>query len=103
MIVGSDKLDFEELRISTQYADGYTENSEIVQWFWDIVINQFSKEDQKKFLQFCTGSDRSPIQGLHSLKFIIVRHGDDSERLPSASTCFSHFFLPQYTSKEKLK
>ena len=60
-------------------------------------------EMKKKFLFFCTGSDRVPIKGLGNLSFVISRNGSDEERLPSAHTCFNHLLLPEYTTKSKLK
>ena len=48
-----------------------------------------SVEYQKKFLFFTTGSDRAPIGGLKNLRFVITKHGDDSDRLPGAHTCFN--------------
>lgn len=62
-----------------------------------------SIEEKKKLLSFTTGSDRAPIGGLGKIMFVIVKHGDDSERLPSAHTCFNHLLIPQYSSKQKLK
>jgi hypothetical protein len=56
-----------------------------------------------KFLQFSTGSDRAPINGLASLPFFVGRHGPDTERLPCSSTCFNHLLLPEYSSKNKLR
>jgi len=46
----------------------------------DWTSFEFSEEDKKKFLFFCTGSDRVPILGLKSLKFHISRMGPDSEQ-----------------------
>ena len=48
------------------------------------------------------GSDRVPIKGLGSLPFVISRNGPDTDRLPTAHTCFNHLLLPQYESAEKL-
>lgn len=52
-------------------------------------------------------SDRSPIDGLANMEFVICRTGPDDERLPSAHTCFNQLILPEYSSlqvlKEKLK
>jgi ubiquitin-protein ligase E3 A len=62
-----------------------------------------SVEDKKKLLFFCTGSDRSPIKGLGSMTFVISRNGPDSDRLPTAHTCFNHLLLPEYSDKEKLR
>ena len=61
------------------------------------------KEQQKKLLFFATGSDRAPIGGLGNLKFVILRHGPDTDRLPTAHTCFNHLLLPEYHSHDKLK
>jgi ubiquitin-protein ligase E3 A len=52
---------------------------------------------------FCTGSDRAPLKGLASLKFVIEKHGEEEFRLPSAHTCFNHLLLPAYKSKEVLE
>ena len=51
---------------------------------------------------FTTGTDRIPIRGLSSLTFIISRNGPDSNRLPTAHTCFNHLLLPEYKTKNKL-
>jgi ubiquitin-protein ligase E3 A len=33
---------------------------------------------------------------------IIAKNGPDSDRLPSAHTCFNALLLPEYSAKEKL-
>ncbi len=60
-------------------------------------------EQKKKLLFFATGSDRAPIGGLGAMQFVITRHGTESDRLPSAHTCFNHLLLPEYETKEKLQ
>jgi len=102
LICGSPNLDFAELEKVTIYEDGYTKDTPIIKYFWE-VIHSFNDEQKRKFLFFCTGSDRAPIKGLGSMNFIIMRHGPDSERLPTAHTCFNHFLLPEYATKEKLR
>ena len=59
--------------------DGFTADHKTIKWFWD-VFHECSEEDKKKFLNFCTGSDRVPIKGLLSLRFVISRMGPDSEQ-----------------------
>jgi ubiquitin-protein ligase E3 A len=54
-------------------------------------------------LLFSTGSDRSPLRGLSDLRFILARQAQDDTRLPSSHTCFNHFLLPDYSTKEILK
>lgn len=43
-------------------------------------------------------SDRSPIDGLSRLAFVVSRNGCEDDRLPSAHTCFNHLLLPAYSS-----
>lgn len=71
-------------------------------YFWE-VIHEMSEEQKRLFLRFVTGSDRIPIGGMSKLKFIIARNGADSEKLPTAHTCFNVLLLPDYGNKEKLK
>ncbi|KAG1687004.1 hypothetical protein DVH05_005744 [Phytophthora capsici] len=102
LICGSSNLDFEALEEATHYEDGFTENSEIIRDFW-VVVHALPLEDKKKLLRFATGSDRVPIRGLSNLVFVISRNGPDSDRLPTAHTCFNHLLLPEYSTREKLK
>ncbi|XP_044263019.1 ubiquitin-protein ligase E3A [Tribolium madens] len=102
LICGSKNFDFDELESSTEYDGGYTSESQIIKDFWSIV-HALSFEDKRKLLQFTTGSDRVPIGGLSRLKLVIARNGPDSDRLPTAHTCFNVLLLPEYSSKEKLK
>ncbi len=37
LICGSRQLNFEELQLSTQYVDGYDEDSKISKWLWEII------------------------------------------------------------------
>jgi hypothetical protein len=37
------------------------------------------------------------------LRLIIARNGGDSDRLPSAHTCFNHLLIPEYSSEDKLR
>lgn len=37
------------------------------------------------------------------MKLIISRNGPDTDRLPTAHTCFNAFLLPDYSSKDKLR
>ncbi|XP_076252231.1 ubiquitin protein ligase E3A isoform X2 [Rhynchophorus ferrugineus] len=102
LICGSKNFDFGELEISTEYDGGYSNDTQIIKDFWSVV-HAFSLEDKRKLLQFTTGSDRVPIGGLSRLKLVIAKNGPDSDRLPTAHTCFNVLLLPEYSSKEKLK
>uniref|UniRef100_A0A7S4I2I9 HECT-type E3 ubiquitin transferase n=1 Tax=Vannella robusta TaxID=1487602 RepID=A0A7S4I2I9_9EUKA len=102
LICGDPELDFKDLENVTHYDGGFDVDHEVIKNFWE-VIHSLNEEEQKKFLFFTTGSDRAPIGGLKNLRFIITKHGDDSDRLPGAHTCFNVLLLPPYATKEKLR
>ena len=102
LICGSDVFDWQQLRESARYDDGYTEESSIIRWFWECVA-EWDEPRKRKLLMFCTGSDRAPIRGLGSLRLTISRNGGESDLLPTSHTCFNHLLLPEYGNKEKLK
>lgn len=47
LIVGSKSLDFKELEEATSYVDGYTFESDIVKWFWEIVHEDMDEAQRK--------------------------------------------------------
>lgn len=115
------KFDFNELEKSTEYEGGFTEKSQTIVDFWEIV-HALPMESKKKLLEFTTGivifvikilvlicislrigSDRVPVGGLSQLKLVIARNGPDSDRLPTSHTCFNVLLLPEYTNKAKLE
>jgi hypothetical protein len=102
VICGSIELDFEALEKVSQYQDGYTSDSIVIKWFWEVV-HSLTPEDKKLFLQFCTGCDRAPVGGLGRMTFIVSRAGPNSDALPTVHTCFNHILIPEYDSKEKLE
>lgn len=102
LICGSDTFDWQQLRDSARYDDGYTADSNMIHWFWQCV-DEWDEGRKRKLLMFCTGSDRAPIRGLGSLRLTISKNGGDSELLPTSHTCFNHLLLPEYATKEKLK
>lgn len=102
LVCGEAHLDFAALRRGVRYEGGYTNSSQVVQWLWQI-LDEYSSEERKRFLKFFSGSDRAPIGGLGSLTLTVQRAGPDSERLPSASTCFNILILPEYSSRGKTR
>jgi len=101
LICGEKEFDFNDLENSTEYDGGYSKETNVVRWFWEAV-HGMDLEDKRRLLQFTTGSDRIPVGGLAKLKLTIAKNGADSERLPTAHTCFNVLLLPEYSSKEKL-
>ncbi len=101
---GTEALDFAVLRQMTTYEAGYTADSPQMQWLWQILLEEFDEARRCAFLYFVTGSRRAPIIGLRAIgQFVVVRCGGDSDRLPSAHTCFNTLLMNAYGSKEKLK
>lgn len=103
MVCGSKVLDFKELEVATEYVDGYTEDNVVIKWLWEIIHDEMDESQKKQFLQFTTGCDRAPVNGLSNLPFYVGRHGPDTDRLPTAHTCFNHLLMPEYSSKERLR
>lgn len=103
LVCGERKLNFEELRDTAIYANGFTPNCPMMQWFWDIVLNEWDDAQRRSLLTFSTGSDRAPINGLKSMKFYIVQEGEDDTRLPSSHTCFNQLLIPKYSSQDVLR
>lgn len=102
LISGSPNYDFVGLQTSCLYDGGFTKDSPVVVWFWEIV-HSLPENMKRRLLHFCTGSDRVPIRGLASLGFKIQRASSDSEHWPSAHTCFNTLLLPEYATKDKLE
>ena len=76
----------------------------MIQWFWEIVLEDWDDEQRRQLLMFSTGSDRAPVNGLKSLNFVIVRDAEsDDMRLPSSHTCFNRLDFPEYTSRAVLQ
>lgn len=111
VICGQGESDWSyETLVSTAKADhGYTLDSRIVKDLFE-VMGQFTKLEQKSFLQFVTGSPNLPIGGFKSLNppFTIVCRESEApltpdDYLPTVMTCVNYFKLPNYSSKEILK
>ena len=92
-------LDFGALERAAQYDDGFSRQHPTIASLWE-VIHELPVVLQRRFLFFCTGSDRVPIKGLGNLTFVVSKNGSDEDRLPSAHTCFNHLLLPEYQSLE---
>ncbi|KAI7901092.1 uncharacterized protein BX663DRAFT_544279 [Cokeromyces recurvatus] len=103
LIRGSDEpLAIDELKGQTDYI-GFHENEETIANFWSIV-KAMKPETQRKLLMFVTGSDRIPATGTTQMHLqIVCGNNGDSDRLPSAHTCFNQLILYKYHTKEKLE
>ncbi|KAJ3076476.1 hypothetical protein HDU98_002920 [Podochytrium sp. JEL0797] len=102
LICGTNELDFKELEAGAGYDDGYDVNHPVIKNFWSIA-HAMSHDHKKQLLNFVTASDRVPLKGLGNLVFVIQRNGPDTDRLPTALTCFGRLLLPEYETREKLE
>ncbi|XP_059803316.1 probable E3 ubiquitin-protein ligase HERC4 isoform X1 [Hypanus sabinus] len=102
MVTGNTNYDWKEWEKNTEYKGEYWAEHPTIKFFWE-VFHELPLEKKKRFLLFLTGSDRIPILGMKSLKFIIQPTGGGDDYLPVAHTCFNLLDLPKYTDKEILK
>ena len=105
LLCGSHDIgDISLLRLHTTYRGEFNDEHPIIHWLWS-VLSELSTINLRRFLMFCTGSDRVPVGGLKNVRLIVqstVPHSEDA--LPASHTCFNILDLPvTYTSREQLK
>ncbi|KAF9430437.1 hypothetical protein BGZ94_006914 [Podila epigama] len=103
---GISEIDCDDWKKHTNYR-GYTEQDEVVQWFWKC-IRSWDSEKKARLLQFTTGTSRIPVNGFKDLqgsdgprRFTIEKSGEIGQ-LPKSHTCFNRIDLPPYKSYEVL-
>jgi hypothetical protein len=109
LISGLPEIDTADLKMHTTYS-GYRPSSPQIQWFWQAVA-EMDRDDRARLVMFVTGSSKVPLGGFANLpgmnggvqRFQIHRVAGDTDRLPSAHTCFNQLDLPEYSSYEKLR
>ncbi|GMR31997.1 hypothetical protein PMAYCL1PPCAC_02192 [Pristionchus mayeri] len=95
----------EAIAASIKPDHGYSHDSDQIKWLVQM-LSSFNKEEQRRFIQFCTGSPRLPVGGFRALNppLTIVRkspaYGSSDEELPSAMTCYNYLKVPPYSSYE---
>ena len=111
LISGDDAgIDVDSLKRAMQYAAGYHPTQPIIQAFWEI-IEEFTPDQQRKFLKFMTSCSRQPLLGFASLEpapcIQQIRLPDEelnrNSRLPTSSTCMNLLKLPNYKDKELMR
>ena len=106
LMCGVPEIDVDDWQKNTKY-NNYDEEDVIIQYFWEIV-RELEPEDKALLLQFCTGCSRVPLggfaclQGAGEVMPFTVSRTHDTSKLPTASTCFNLFKLPNYSSKDIL-
>jgi hypothetical protein len=113
ILCGLPTIDMDDWINNTIYS-GYYEvkgrRDKVVEWFWDVVRNEFDQEMKARLLQFVTGTSGVPTRGFSVLqgndgnikKFCINGVSRDQYCYPRAHTCFNRIDLPNYTSKKEL-
>lgn len=114
ILCGLPKIDMTDWMNNTKYS-GYFESGgsrdRVVEWFWQVVNEDFDQEKRARLLQFVTGTSGVPPRGFAVLqgndgnikKFCI--HGVSREQYvyPRAHTCFNRIDLPNYSSRSELR
>lgn len=95
-------LDVDELERIAGYDDEFTAEHPVVGRFWRVV-RSLSVQQRRQLLGFVTASERLPLGGYDNITFVVQRNGPDSDRLPTALTCFGRLLLPAYGTEEKLR
>ena len=106
MICGQRQLIFKELKEYCKYGNGFNPDCKLIQWFWEIVLEEWDDNQRRLLLAFSTGSDRAPVNGLKSLNFAIIKdveNADNDLKLPTSHTCFNQLWIPEYTRKDILR
>ncbi|WIA14643.1 hypothetical protein OEZ85_003147 [Tetradesmus obliquus] len=102
LVEGLPHLDFKGLQAGARYEGGYSAGHTTIAALWSVLL-ALPVDEKRAFLQFCTGCDRAPVAGLGALRLLVQRAGPDSEKLPTAHTCFNTLLLPEYCSRAKLQ
>lgn len=103
------KWDMKMLTECVRPDHGYTLESPTIKYLFEVLCS-YNGEEQRKFLQFVTGSPRLPVGGLKSLipPLTVVRKtfepGDNPDNyLPSVMTCVNYLKLPTYSSVDAMR
>lgn len=123
------EVNVRELRRYTQYYGGFHDKHRVINWFWDVLENEFNANEKKMFLKFVTACSKPPLMGFAHLRppfsirctevsddedrgdtlgsmlrgFFSVHRRQQVTRLPTASTCFNMLKLPHYDRKSTLR
>ncbi|CAD8084705.1 unnamed protein product [Paramecium sonneborni] len=111
LLYGVSVVDLDEWKQHSTYKQPYSENNQQIIWFWKI-LSEFDQDQLKKFLHYCTGSYRIPVNGFSKLesnrgmysKFQITPiEFKNANSFPIAHTCFNRLELPKYSTEEIMR
>lgn len=108
-VCGKPKIDLELLRRHTHYSGGLNETTPQVLFFWE-VLTEFSEEERLRFIKFCYGQERLPVNDeefeRRNIRLMLkpsVSENRGDGALPKADTCFFNLELPPYSTKEVMR
>jgi HECT-domain (ubiquitin-transferase) len=103
-------IDLQDWKKNTNYKGSFYSSHKVVEWFWK-TLETMNQNELAKFLQFSTGSSKTPVEGFRALE---SNRGEISpfclnsvvydERKPFivAHTCFNRLDVPMYPTFEKM-
>lgn len=107
IVCGNRSIDIQRLKENTEYDEDVTVDDVHIQYFWDVLMNDFNENEKSAFLRFVWARPTLPPKEMDfPQKFKIQSAvGDDAnmkpdQYLPKAHTCFFSLNLPRYSSKE---
>jgi len=97
---GFESKDVDLLMSKTQY-NGPNPTDQYVQWFWDILRNDFTDDQRGMYLTFAWGRSRMPLTAAEfDTPHKLAARAGGNAAFPMAHTCFFQTDLPAYTSRE---
>jgi hypothetical protein len=113
ILCGLPTIDMADWQANTRYSGLFevkAKRDQVVEWFWEVVEDDFDQELKARLLQFVTGTSGVPSRGFSVLQGIdgnikkFTIHGVDrnSYMFPRAHTCFNRIDLPNYPNKKEL-
>lgn len=122
------QLDLDDLRRHARYEGGYHAHHRVIRWLFEVLA-EFDEQDRALFLRFVTSCSRAPVLGFahlqppftircvadheagdsegggiaRALRALVGLGHADTQRLPTASTCFNLLKLPLFSKKASLR
>jgi hypothetical protein len=112
ILCGIPFIDVDDWQANTVLT-GFASNDptvKIIEWFWQIVREEFDQEMTARLLQFATGTSGVPSRGFSNLLgndgniklFTINAVSPSHFPYPRSHTCFNRIDLPKYSTKQEL-
>lgn len=95
-------IDISDWRRHTIYANGYTDDSEVIKNFWRVV-ESFDEGQKRKLLKFATSCSLPPLLGFKDLVPQFAIAPSEEARLPTASTCMNLLKLPECEDENAMR